>query len=231
MTYPAEDLDALHDPGPAGAFERAEDVLERAREPIELEGGHEIRFGTASWTDPTMVAPRCLLPDRRRHGRGAAAVLRQPVPAGRSRRDVLRPALGPDGGAVAGAHAARLHVRHQGPRADDRPADRDEAAAEGHPDGAAAGARSQGAPLRPRPAGRAVGRDLAAVPGGPRAAARGRPARLDPAPVPALVLPVVGELGGDPRGPRAPRRPRQLASSSATAAGSTRRTSSGRNGS
>ncbi len=78
-----------------------------------------------------------LLPGRRRHGRGAAPVLRQPVPARRGRRDVLRAAVRADRRVVARADAARLHVRHQGPRPDDRPADRDEAPAEGHPDGTA----------------------------------------------------------------------------------------------
>ena len=45
--------------------------------------------------------------------------------------------------AVGRAHAAGLHVRHQGPRADDRPADRDEAAAEGPARGAPRGARRE----------------------------------------------------------------------------------------
>ena len=62
MTWPAADLDVIHDPGPAGAFERAAGVLDRARDPIELGAGHEIRLGTASWTDATMVAPGVFYP-------------------------------------------------------------------------------------------------------------------------------------------------------------------------
>ena len=94
------------------------------------------------------------------------------------------------------ADAARLHVRHQGPRPDDRPADRDEAAAEGDPRGAA-GRRSRprrGSTPRTCPAELldAVWDD---VPRRPRAARGARPARLDPAPVPALVLPLVREPG------------------------------------
>ena len=46
---------ATTDPGPAIAAERANDVDSSASAPIELAGGH-IRIGTASWTDPTMTA-------------------------------------------------------------------------------------------------------------------------------------------------------------------------------
>ncbi|HEX2781711.1 MAG TPA: DUF72 domain-containing protein [Gemmatimonadaceae bacterium] len=56
---PAPDLDPAHDPGFADAGERAARALERT--PAETLGapirraGHEIRIGTASWTDPTIV--------------------------------------------------------------------------------------------------------------------------------------------------------------------------------
>src|SRR6476469_816190 len=56
---PAPDLDPAHDPGFAGAGERAEQAL--ARIPPHALGaplvvaGHEVRVGTASWTDPTIV--------------------------------------------------------------------------------------------------------------------------------------------------------------------------------
>jgi uncharacterized protein YecE (DUF72 family) len=61
---PAPDLDPAHDPGFAAAAERAEAALERippsllgAPIPVALPNGerHEIRVGTASWTDPTIV--------------------------------------------------------------------------------------------------------------------------------------------------------------------------------
>ena len=62
---PAPDLDSQHDPGFDAASERAEAALTRT--PAELVGaplhpsgpelapGGELRIGTASWTDPTMV--------------------------------------------------------------------------------------------------------------------------------------------------------------------------------
>lgn len=56
------DLDSAHDPGPAGARERAE----RFGDPPTLTsvaGGGIIRIGTASWTDPTMTAPGVFYPD------------------------------------------------------------------------------------------------------------------------------------------------------------------------
>ena len=46
-----------HDPGAALAGTRAGQVMDAAVQPIELaDGGATVRLGTASWTDPTMVA-------------------------------------------------------------------------------------------------------------------------------------------------------------------------------
>ena len=64
---PAPDLDPLHDPGFADAGARAQsavaatapDVVGR---PITRHGGGEIRVGTASWTDPTMVRGNVFYP-------------------------------------------------------------------------------------------------------------------------------------------------------------------------
>ncbi|HEX8850046.1 MAG TPA: DUF72 domain-containing protein [Gemmatimonadaceae bacterium] len=56
---PAPDLDPAHDPGFAAAGERADRAI--ARIPPDALGaplpvaGHELRVGTASWTDPTIV--------------------------------------------------------------------------------------------------------------------------------------------------------------------------------
>ena len=55
----APDLDAVHDPGFAAAGERAAQALERIPAdalgaPLDV-GGREVRIGTASWTDPTIV--------------------------------------------------------------------------------------------------------------------------------------------------------------------------------
>ena len=63
---PAPDLDAAHDPGFASAGERAERALvhtdpEVVGHPIRAQGG-EIRVGTASWTDPTMVRGNVFYP-------------------------------------------------------------------------------------------------------------------------------------------------------------------------
>jgi uncharacterized protein YecE (DUF72 family) len=48
-------LDSAHDPGPARARRRAEELGADAATPVRRPNGHEIRFGTASWTDPTIT--------------------------------------------------------------------------------------------------------------------------------------------------------------------------------
>ncbi len=60
----ADDLGPVHDPGPDAARQRLEAaaVDEAAAEPLELEDGHGIRVGTASWTDPTMTAAGVFYP-------------------------------------------------------------------------------------------------------------------------------------------------------------------------
>src|SRR5919109_3318372 len=50
-----------HDPGPEQAGERGEAHAEAAREPLKLAEA-TVRIGTASWTDPTMVAPGVFYP-------------------------------------------------------------------------------------------------------------------------------------------------------------------------
>jgi uncharacterized protein YecE (DUF72 family) len=63
-----------HDPGPEVAGRRAEELAGEAARPIRLGDGHEVRTGTASWTDPTMTVPGVFYPpgvssaeDRLRH--------------------------------------------------------------------------------------------------------------------------------------------------------------------
>src|SRR6186997_962885 len=51
-----------HDPGADLAGKRAGEVLDAAVQPIELKGGATVRLGTASWTDPTMVAGNVFYP-------------------------------------------------------------------------------------------------------------------------------------------------------------------------
>jgi uncharacterized protein YecE (DUF72 family) len=63
---PAPDLDPAHDPGFASAGERAERAVaetnpEAVGHPIQAHGS-ELRVGTASWTDPTMVRGNVFYP-------------------------------------------------------------------------------------------------------------------------------------------------------------------------
>ncbi|HEX7491286.1 MAG TPA: DUF72 domain-containing protein [Candidatus Limnocylindrales bacterium] len=51
-----------HDPGAGVAGERAIAVREAAGQPLITRSGSTIRFGTASWTDPTMTAPGVFYP-------------------------------------------------------------------------------------------------------------------------------------------------------------------------
>ena len=50
-----------HDPGAEVARQRSEEAGDWARSPIKV-GKGEVRFGTASWTDPTMTAPGVFYP-------------------------------------------------------------------------------------------------------------------------------------------------------------------------
>src|SRR4051812_40950381 len=57
-----ENGDAVHDPGFEAAGARAA-ALQRGRvDPIAVDGGGQVRVGTASWTDPTMTAPGVFYP-------------------------------------------------------------------------------------------------------------------------------------------------------------------------
>jgi uncharacterized protein YecE (DUF72 family) len=67
LPIPAPDLDTAHDPGVVAARDRAEQAL--ATTPVTSLGApmsraahHEIRVGTASWTDPTMVRGNVFYP-------------------------------------------------------------------------------------------------------------------------------------------------------------------------
>ena len=61
VSVPAPDLDPRHDPGATGARERAAAAGDAGVVPIAV-GDHEIRVGTASWTDPTMTAAGVFYP-------------------------------------------------------------------------------------------------------------------------------------------------------------------------
>ena len=63
----APDLSPAHDPGFADAALRADRALAAVPpalvgRPLRLSTGHEIRVGTASWTDPTMVRGNVFYP-------------------------------------------------------------------------------------------------------------------------------------------------------------------------
>ncbi len=55
--------DEGHDPGPEAASRRVAGMAEAATDPIPAGNGHAIRIGTASWTDPTMIAPGVFYPE------------------------------------------------------------------------------------------------------------------------------------------------------------------------
>jgi uncharacterized protein YecE (DUF72 family) len=50
-----------HDPGVEAARRRAEEARDAAKAPVQV-GKGAVRFGTASWTDPTMTAPGVFYP-------------------------------------------------------------------------------------------------------------------------------------------------------------------------
>jgi len=53
---------AAHDPGPDVAGRRAAAVADAAAQPLKIADGASVRIGTASWTDPTMVAGNVFYP-------------------------------------------------------------------------------------------------------------------------------------------------------------------------
>jgi uncharacterized protein YecE (DUF72 family) len=61
VALPADDLDREHDPGAAGAAARTVDLGDAGAQPIGP-ADHQIRVGTASWTDPTMTAAGVFYP-------------------------------------------------------------------------------------------------------------------------------------------------------------------------
>jgi uncharacterized protein YecE (DUF72 family) len=55
----------VHDPGVADARARVERLVNEAKGPALVHvGASVVRFGTASWTDPTLIAPGVFYPDR-----------------------------------------------------------------------------------------------------------------------------------------------------------------------
>ena len=163
--------------------------------------------------------------------RGTAPVLREPVPARRGRRHVLRAArtrawrsCGVERTPPDFTFDIKAHALLTGQPSETKRLPKDIRTA--LPDDLAAKAR-----LYARDLPRELSDELFRLfREGLEPLRRERPAGLDPAPVPALGLPLVGEPRRDPRGEGAAGGCR-CRSSSATAAGSTRRTRSGRCGS
>ena len=185
-----------HDPGADAANERARPLEAVAAEPIERRRlarprRHRILDG------PDDDRGRRLLPEGRRQRRGAARLLRLVVPGRRGRRDLLRPAGRADRPALGRADAAGLHVRHQGPRPDDRAGDRDAAPAEGDPRGAPGRAPGEDRGSTPRTSRPSSTTRSGGCSARPWRRSRNGPARLDPAPVPEVGLPVEREPGTD----------------------------------
>ena len=179
-----------HDPGPEVAVRaRAGRARRGGRADRAARVARHVRVGTASWTDPTMTAGTVFYPRRRRLAPRSGC---STTPASSRWSRSTPPTTRCPSERTAELWRDRTPPDFvfdiKAPRPDDRPADRDQAPAQVDPRGAAGRARGEAAHLRARPARRAARRGLADVPGGPGAAARDRPAGLDPAAVPALVL-------------------------------------------
>ncbi len=54
----------IHDPGPELSGRRGLELEDVAAVPVKVDGGGEIRVGTASWTDPTMTAAGVFYPSQ-----------------------------------------------------------------------------------------------------------------------------------------------------------------------
>jgi uncharacterized protein YecE (DUF72 family) len=60
---PARSGAGEHDPGTAAARARVESLVRQTPALVRI-GGTDVRFGTASWTDPSLLAPGVFYPDR-----------------------------------------------------------------------------------------------------------------------------------------------------------------------
>ncbi len=193
-----------NDPGADAAGARAADVENAAATPIEVGSGGHIRIGTASWTDPTMTATGVFYPtsattaeERLQHYASTFPLVEVDATyyalpsAATAKLWVER--TPPDFVFDIKAHAL---MTGQGTETKRLP----KALRSELPEPVATKARIYAKDLPPD----VLDEVWATVPGRPRAAGGSRPAGLDPAPVPALVLPVVGEPRGDRGGRRAP---------------------------
>ncbi len=193
---------AEHDPGPELARQRGEAIADVAATPIETPGGGTVRVGTASWTDPTMTAAGVFYPtgadsaeERLQYYAATFPVVEidatyYALPATRT-AELWVARTPPDFVFDVKAYAL---MTGQGTETRRLP----KAIREALPEDLA----RQGSHLRQGSARRASRCGLGDVPRGPGPAGGPRPARLDPAPVPALVLPIIGEPRRDRGGGR-----------------------------
>ncbi len=189
-TYDDLVSDTVHDPGPDASLDRIRDLPpDVAAEPIRLgKDAGSVRIGTASWTDPTMTAAGVFYPDGADSAEERLAYYASQFPlvevdatyyALPSRRtaELWVERTPPDFTFDVKAHALMT-----GQPTETKRLPKDLRAA--LPDGR----RGQVAHLREGPARGPARRGLGLVRGRAGAAQGGRPARVDPAPVPALVL-------------------------------------------
>ena len=196
-----------NDPGADAAGARAADVESVAAEPLEVDGGGQILVGTASWTDPTMTASGVFYPTSaptaRRSGSQYYAATFPVVevdatyyalPAERTAQ-LWVDRTPPDFTFDIKAHAL---MTGQGTETKRLP----KAIREALPESLQAKTRIYAKDL---PAD-VLDDGSGGVPRRACAARRARPAGLDPAPVPEVGLPVLGEPGADRGRRRAARR-------------------------
>ena len=202
----AEDLGPVHDPGPDAARLRLEAaaVDEAAAEPLELQDGHGIRVGTASWTDPTMTAAGVFYPSDADTAEERLAYYASRFPvvevdatyyALPSRRlsELWVERTPPDFVFDIKAHALLTGQPTETKRLP-----------KGLREALPGDARGEAAAVRQGPARRAPRRGLADLRRGPRAARGERTAGRGLPPVPEVVLHLVGEPGRDPGGEGGP---------------------------
>ena len=132
MPLPAADLDALHDPGASGAMQRADATGDVGADPISIRG-HEVRVGTASWTDPTMTAAGVFYPQGADSAEERLQFCASQFPLVEVDATYYALPVPRMAELWRGRDPARLHLRREGPCTADGPTVGDETAARGHP--------------------------------------------------------------------------------------------------
>ena len=155
--------------------------------PVLHLGDSEVRVGTCSWTDKTLIQGATLVPEEDDDRGRAARVLRRAVLGGRGRQHVLPAAVAGAHRRLGRAHARRLPHEREGVLADDGPSHQAGGVVGRHPRGDRAGSGGQGQRLPEAPARRRARRGVVPVRRRAEAVAREREARRGAAAVPAVV--------------------------------------------